>query len=54
MNMLVGARFRVGKKIGSGAFGDVHLGRDILTEDEVRLKGLRASDTCSVQQHKQR
>lgn len=36
MDMLVGGRFRLGKKIGSGEFADVYLGTDVSSQEEVR------------------
>uniref|UniRef100_A0A7S4VBG5 Casein kinase I n=1 Tax=Alexandrium monilatum TaxID=311494 RepID=A0A7S4VBG5_9DINO len=35
---LVGGRFRVGRKIGSGSFGDIFLGTDSCTGDEIAIK----------------
>lgn len=36
MDMLVGGRFRLGKKLGSGEFADVYLGVDVSSREEVR------------------
>jgi serine/threonine protein kinase len=34
----VGGRYSIGKKIGSGSFGDIYLGRNINTNEEVAIK----------------
>lgn len=36
MELRVGDKFTLGKKIGSGAFGDIYLGTDTTTGQEVR------------------
>uniref|UniRef100_A0A915PKU2 non-specific serine/threonine protein kinase n=1 Tax=Setaria digitata TaxID=48799 RepID=A0A915PKU2_9BILA len=38
MELRVGGRFRLGRKIGSGSFGDIYLGQNILTQEEVAIK----------------
>eukprot|EP00939_MAST-03C_sp_MAST-3C-sp1_P003732 g3732.t1 len=38
MELRVGKRYRLGRKIGSGSFGDIYLGMDIPTGDEVAIK----------------
>ncbi|KAK4757749.1 hypothetical protein SAY87_019050 [Trapa incisa] len=38
MEPRVGNRFRVGKKIGSGSFGEIYHGTDIKTNEEVAIK----------------
>ncbi|PKI36569.1 hypothetical protein CRG98_043037 [Punica granatum] len=38
MEPRVGNRFRVGKKIGSGSFGEIYLGTDVKTNEEVAIK----------------
>ncbi|XLS54553.1 hypothetical protein HN51_004308, partial [Arachis hypogaea] len=34
----VGNKFRIGRKIGSGSFGDIYLGNNIQTNEEVAIK----------------
>uniref|UniRef100_A0A3Q0QZ07 Protein kinase domain-containing protein n=1 Tax=Amphilophus citrinellus TaxID=61819 RepID=A0A3Q0QZ07_AMPCI len=34
----VGNRYRLGRKIGSGSFGDIYLGTDISVGEEVAIK----------------
>lgn len=34
----VGNKYRIGRKIGSGSFGDVHLGTNIVTGEELAIK----------------
>lgn len=43
-----GRRFRIGKKIGSGSFGDVHLGMDLQTGEEVGVK-IESATSCTPQ-----
>lgn len=38
MELRVGNRYRLGRKIGSGSFGDIYLGTDVTTPDEVAIK----------------
>ena len=33
-----GGNFRIGRKIGSGAFGDIHIGTNVSSGDEVAIK----------------
>ena len=36
--MLFGGKYRMGKKLGSGAFGDIYLGININTGSKVAIK----------------
>ena len=38
MELRVGEKFRLGRKIGSGSFGDIYVGSDITTDKEVAIK----------------
>eukprot|EP01084_Bolivina_argentea_P293492 504782_1 len=38
MELRVGSKYRLGKKIGSGSFGDIYLGTNMLTGEEVAVK----------------
>lgn len=38
MELRVGNRYRLGRKIGSGSFGDIYLGTNITTGEEVAIK----------------
>ncbi|KAH7720523.1 casein kinase I isoform delta-like protein [Aphelenchoides avenae] len=38
MELRVGGRYRLGRKIGSGSFGDIYLGENIVTREEVAIK----------------
>ncbi|TKR67326.1 hypothetical protein L596_023497 [Steinernema carpocapsae] len=38
MELRVGGRFRLGRKIGSGSFGDIYLGENVQTQEEVAIK----------------
>jgi serine/threonine protein kinase len=38
MELRVGGKYRLGKKIGSGSFGDIYLGHHISTGEEVAIK----------------
>ncbi|KAF4084965.1 hypothetical protein AMELA_G00112000 [Ameiurus melas] len=38
MDLRVGNRYRLGRKIGSGSFGDIYLGTDISVREEVAIK----------------
>ena len=35
----MGNKYRLGRKIGSGSFGDIYLGRNISTGDEGKIIG---------------
>jgi serine/threonine protein kinase len=49
-NNLIGKRYRIDRRIGGGAMGDVYIGRDILIGDTVAIKKLKAELTSSVPQ----
>lgn len=38
MELRVGNKYRLGRKIGSGSFGDIYLGTNISTGEEVAIK----------------
>ncbi|KAI7872125.1 kinase-like domain-containing protein [Spinellus fusiger] len=38
MDLRVGNKYRIGRKIGSGSFGDIYLGTNIITSEEVAIK----------------
>jgi casein kinase 1 len=38
MELRVGGKFRLGRKIGSGSFGDIYIGTNVQTQDEVAIK----------------
>lgn len=38
MELRVGNRYRLGRKIGSGSFGDIYLGTDVTNAEEVAIK----------------
>eukprot|EP01031_Cornospumella_fuschlensis_P014649 gene14649-17899_t len=38
MEVRVGRKFKLGKKIGSGSFGDIYHGTNITTGEEVAIK----------------
>lgn len=38
MDLRVGKKFRLGTKIGSGSFGDIYLGTNLTTGEEVAIK----------------
>ncbi|KAF6038570.1 CSNK1E [Bugula neritina] len=38
MELRVGNKYRLGRKIGSGSFGDIYLGTDVSTGEEVGVK----------------
>lgn len=43
MELRVGKKYRLGRKIGSGSFGDIYLGTNMTTGEEVAIK-LESSD----------
>ena len=43
MELRVGNKYRLGRKIGSGSFGDIYLGTNISTGEEGEQKYLRAN-----------
>lgn len=38
IDIRVGGKYRLGKKIGSGSFGEIFLGTNIQTNEEVAIK----------------
>jgi casein kinase 1 len=38
MELRVGGKYRLGRKVGSGSFGDVYIGSNVQTGDEVAIK----------------
>lgn len=38
VELRVGKKYRLGRKIGSGSFGDIYWGMDITTGEEVAIK----------------
>lgn len=38
LQIRIGGKWAVGKKLGSGAFGDIYIGHNILTEGKVAIK----------------
>jgi casein kinase 1/casein kinase I family protein HRR25 len=38
MELRVGRKYRLGRKIGSGSFGDIYLGTNTTTGEEVAIK----------------
>ena len=38
MELRVGGKFRLGRKIGSGSFGDIYIGTNVTTGEEVAIK----------------
>jgi len=46
MELRVGGKYRLGRKIGSGSFGDIYLGTNINTGEEVAIKLESAAEKC--------
>ena len=38
MEIRISGRYQLGRKIGSGSFGEIFIGRDIQTDNEVSIK----------------
>ena len=38
MELRVGSKFRLGRKIGAGSFGDIYLGTNVTNNEEVAIK----------------
>jgi serine/threonine protein kinase len=38
MELRVGGKYRLGRKIGSGSFGDIYLGTNVQSGEEVAIK----------------
>jgi casein kinase 1 len=38
MDLKLGGKYKMGKKLGSGAFGDVYIAKDLNTDEEVAVK----------------
>jgi casein kinase 1 epsilon len=41
MDLVIGGKFKLGKKIGSGSFGELYLGVNVQTGEEVAVKLVR-------------
>jgi casein kinase 1, delta len=50
MELRVGQKFRLGRKIGSGSFGDIYMGHNITSNEEVAIK-LECTKTKHPQLH---
>ena len=50
MDLRIGGRFRLGRKIGSGSFGEIYVGRDVVSGREVAIK-MEPSKTRAPQLH---
>lgn len=49
MELRVGKKYRLGRKIGSGSFGDIYLGTNMTTGEEVNEANERGNkEGCSV------
>ena len=51
MELRVGGKYRLGKKLGSGSFGDIYLGTNMTTGEEVAIKLERISSKRSQLAH---
>ncbi|KAI0462729.1 casein kinase I [Komagataella kurtzmanii] len=38
MDLRVGGKYRIGRKIGSGSFGDIYMGKNLISGEEVAIK----------------
>lgn len=38
MDLVIGGKFKLGRKIGSGSFGEIYLGVNVQTQEEVAVK----------------
>ncbi|PNX78788.1 casein kinase I-like protein [Trifolium pratense] len=38
MDLVIGGKFKLGRKIGSGSFGELYLGVNVQTQEEVAVK----------------
>ena len=45
MELRVGNKYRLGRKIGSGSFGDIYLGTNISTGEEGESRHFKAKNT---------
>ena len=43
MELRVGKKYRLGRKVGSGSFGDIYLGTNVTNGQEVAIKLERAA-----------
>ena len=50
MELRVGGKFKIAKRLGKGAFGDLYSGNNLKTGDEVAIK-LEKSDTATPMLH---
>ncbi|KAG5606221.1 hypothetical protein H5410_027713 [Solanum commersonii] len=51
METRVGNKYRLGRKIGSGSFGEIYLGTNIQTNEEVAIKLLSMYATLILDYH---
>jgi serine/threonine protein kinase len=47
LELRVGNKYRLGRKIGSGSFGDIYLGTNIQTGEQVAIKLVRPTPSLS-------
>merc|ERR1719427_217086 len=46
MDLRIGGKFRLGKKIGSGSFGEIYIGKNAQTGEDVAIKMELANTRC--------
>ena len=51
MELRVGKKYRLGRKIGSGSFGDIYLGTNMTTGEEVAIKLEKITAHASLLQY---
>ena len=48
LELRVGGKYRLGKKIGSGSFGDIYLGHNVSSGEDVAIKLVRTRKAFAI------
>lgn len=49
LDILIAGKYRLGRKLGGGSFGEIFLGTNLQTGEEVGIKLVRAVPSCRAE-----